>query len=269
MKIFHFLFSIFVITAVSCSNGEPDDLKNDSSLTDSMSVVEIETDSGKLVITKIVGQDLDAAVLYGKDGKIAGRGFLFNGRPSGAWIHYDANGNIIKAEHYSDGVVKYNLDVTDFQTVRMNFKEMGISLAVPAKWKAIETPNPANLISYEKEVTEEGILIMPNFNLACGKIEPGQTLEILAEQQMNMLHEVVGRVETVDESYVTVDSCRAFLRYGKYYTENNMVGFLDAIIIKGDKVWVISCAAQNREQAEFLKYQSVFENLVMSIQFLN
>jgi hypothetical protein len=125
------------------------------------------------------------------------------------------------------------------------------------------------LISYEKEVTEEGILIMPNFNIAKGKLEAGQTLEILAEQQMNMLHEVVGRVETVHESYVTVDSCRTFLRYGKYYTENNMIGFLDAIVIKGDTMWVISCAAQNREQGEFLKYQSVFENLVMSIQFLN
>ncbi len=91
----------------------------------------------------------------------------------------------------------------------------------------------------------------------------------MAAEQLNMLHQTVGRVELVDESNLTIDSCKAFRRYGMYYTENNKVGFLDAIIVNGSDVYVISCAAQNREQGEFLKYQSVFENLVMSIQINN
>ncbi len=269
MDLNYFQFSIFVLLLTSCSNENTDQGAKDS-VADSMSIVsskqEFETDSGKLVITHIQGVEIDSAVLYGKDGKISARGFMFNNKPSGAWVYYDANGNITKAEHFAGESMKYNLDVEDFKTSRITFKEMGISAEIPVNWKPIESPNTASLISYEKVVTEDGILMMPNFNIAKGKIEAGQTLESLAAEQLNMLHQNVGRVELIDESFLMIDSCKSFRRYGMYFTENNKVGFLDAIIVKGDTIWVISCAAQNREQGEFLKYQSVFESLVMSIK---
>ena len=271
MKIKNFLFSFTIVFSVSCGETMPVSENADSSnhvQGKVSSVREIETDSGKLVITEQDGVELDSAVLYDASGVITARGFFYNNQPSGAWFHYDATGKIVSVKHYSQGAAKYNLDATDFKTKRVSFNEMGISAEIPEQWKSIETPNAGSLISYEKPVTEQGILMMPNFNIAKGKLEAGQTLKSLAADQLNMLHDAVGRVELVDESFLTIDSCSAFRRYGMYYTEDNKVGFLDAIIVKGDQIWVISCAAQNREQGEFLKYQSVFENLVMSIEIL-
>lgn len=268
MKLYSFLITILILAA-SCSNEAPVSANTDStSGKDSLAVREILTDSGKLVLTDLAGMELDSAVMFNNKGVIVARGFYYDNKPTGAWIRYDETGKIISATHYSEGNAKYALDIADFETVRTSFTEMGITAELPSGWAAMETPNPASLISYEKKVNEKGILMMPNFNIAKGKMEAGQTLATLAAEQLNMLHNAVGRVELVDESYLTIDSCKAFRRYGMYYTEDNKIGFLDAIIVKGDTIWVISCAAQNREQGEFLKYQSVFENLVMSIEIL-
>lgn len=268
MKVFKFLFIVMCFVGASCSNDGPLENKTDSLPAPTNGVREIQTDSGKLVLTDIPGEILDSAVLYNETGRVVARGFFNNNTPSGAWIRYNENGEVISASHYSEGVVKYNLDIHDFATKSTTFMELGISVAIPIEWKALETPNTSLLISYEKTIKDKEILMMPNFNIAKGKLEPGQTLSSLAAEQLNMLHNAVGRVELVDESFLTIDSCKAFRRYGMYYTQDNKVGFLDAIIVKGETIWVISCAAQNREQGEFLKYQSVFENLVMSIEVL-
>jgi len=271
MKLKYFIFSIVAIAATSCSDSKSENEKSDSSnqvQTPATSIKEIQTDSGKLVVTHVEGLELDSAVLYNVSGRITARGFFYNNQPSGAWIRFDEAGKIISATHYSEGTPKYNLDAGDFKTKRVSFQEMGISAEIPEQWQAIETPNAGSLISYEKTVADKEIKMMPNFNIAKGKLESGQTLKSLAADQLNMLHDAVGRVELVDESFLTIDSCSAFRRYGMYYTEDNKIGFLDAIIVKGDKIWVISCAAQNREQGEFLKYQSVFENMMMSIEIL-
>ena len=233
---------------------------------DASSTREMQTDSGKLIITHISGREIDDVVLMDANGKLLARGYMSGNQITGAWLKYDESGNVKTAFHYSDGLPKYALDPADFKTERVTYPEMGISFAIPLNWDTISPFNPKGFVSYEKEISESGLLMRPNVNIAKGQLEAGQTLESMAAEQLNMLHQSVGRVELVDESYLTVDSCKAFRRYGMYYTADNKVGFLDAIIISGNNVYVISCAAQNREQGEFLKYQAVFENLVMSVQ---
>lgn len=271
------LTTLFIVGCVSllmnsCGSDATDQGKVDSAAdtaTDVSGVREIQTDTGKLIITHVAGREIDDVVLLDANGNISARGYMFDNRLSGAWLKYDAGGNVITAVHYSEGVPKYSLDANDFKTERVEMKEMGISFAVPVNWDTVSPFNPKTFVSYEKEVNAEGIMMNPNINIAKGSLEAGQTLETMAAEQLNMLHQTVGRVELVDESYITIDSCKAFRRYGMYYTEDNKVGFLDAIIVNGNDIYVISCAAQNREQGEFLKYQSVFENLVMSIQINN
>lgn len=261
----------FFVVLNSCgdtNNAEKKDSVADSAgMTDENATREIQTDSGKLIITHLQGTEIDDVVMMDAAGNIAARGYMFNNRLTGAWLKYDVNGNVITAMHYSEGVPKYALDANDFKTERVEYKEMGISFAVPVNWDTIAPFNPKSFVSYEKEVIEAGLIMKPNINIAKGSLETGQTLESLAAQQLDLLHQTVGRVELVDEAFFTIDSCKAFRRYGMYYTEDNKVGFLDAIIIKGNDVYVISCAAQNREQGEFLKYQAVFENVVLSMQF--
>lgn len=263
-----------VVCSLFCSCGETENATEMDSVKDSAAVDvtvtrEVETDSGKLIITHLQGREIDDVVLMDASGKISGRGTMYNNRMSGAWLKYDANGNVITAVHYSEGVPKWALDADDFKTKRVEYKEMGISLAVPVKWDTVSPFNPKTFVSYEKELKEEGVMINPNINISKGTLDPGQTLEMLAQMQLDMRHSVYPRVEPVDESHITVDSSKGFMRYGMYITEDgsNQIGFLDAIIIHDNDVYVISCAAQNREQGEFLKYQAVFENVVMSIQF--
>lgn len=266
------LFLLIASCAVFTACGDPavvEDPKVDTvadTFSDVTTTHEVETDSGKLIITHRDGKVEDEAVLLDASGKIKARGQLYNNLPTGAWLKYDADGNVLSAAQYSDGVVKYNLDADDFKTERVNMKEMGISFVIPVKWDTVSPFNPLTFVSYEKEVNEPGIIMKPNINISKGTMEAGQTLESLAADMLNMLHSSVGRVELVDEAYLTIDSCRSFRRYGMYYTDDNKVGFLDAIIVKGSTIYVISCAAQNREQGEFLKYQAVFENLVMSVE---
>lgn len=263
------MFAAMGVFASSCGN-DTEENKSDSVPADTVIATsgtrEIQTDSGKLVITQTPGEEFEQAVLLDPAGKILARGSFYQDRPLGAWLRYDASGNVISAVHYSDGQPKYDLDPNDFITKRVTMDEMGISFAVPVNWDTVSPFNPKSFVSYEKNITSEGLMMKPNINIAKGTLEPGQTLEQLAAQQLNLLHETVGRVELVDESYLTIDSCKSFRRYGMYYTEDNKVGFLDAIIVHGNTIYVISCAARNREQGEFLRYQSVFENLVMSVQ---
>lgn len=272
IPVYRFFTPIAICTLLisGCSNSETTidhkDSVPDSAAVTALGTHEIQTDSGKLVITHVEGRDVDDVVLLDGSGKLLARGSMYQNKVTGAWLKYDTNGNVVTAVQYSDGQAKYQLDADDFKTKRVEYKEMGISFAVPVNWDTIAPFNPKTLVSYEKEVNDPKVAMKPNINISKGVLDAGQTLESLAKQDMDMLHEAVGRVETVDEAYLTIDSCKAFRRYGMYYTDDNKVGFLDAIIIHGNSVYVISCAAQNREQGEFLRYQAVFENLVMSVQ---
>ncbi len=271
MKIFSFLFSIIIFAGLGCGNDTPvtEQPKVDSTadtISDVATIREVQTDSGKLIITHRDGQDAEEVVLLDASGKIKARGQMFDDKVVGAWLKYDAAGNVISAVQFTEGVAKYNLDADDFRTERVEMKEMGISFVKPVKWDTAGTINPKTFVHYEKNIDEAGLVMKPNINISKGTLEAGQTLESLANDMLNILHSSVGRVELVDEAYLTIDSCKSFRRYGMYYTEDNKVGFLDAIIVKGTTIYVISCAAQNREQGEFLKYQAVFENLVLSVE---
>lgn len=262
------LSTIFI--ACGDDSAPVDEPNTDSNVVDTISNVsttrEVQTDSGKLVITHRDGMDLEDVILLDANGQIKARGQFYNNQPAGAWLKYGADGNVVTAVQFSEGIAQYNLDAEDFSTERVEMAQMGISFVKPVKWDTVSPYNPLTFVSYEKDVNEAGVIMKPNINISKGTLEAGQTLESLAAQMLNMLHQQVGRVELVDESYLTIDSCSSFRRYGMYYTEDNKIGFLDAIILKGSTIWVISCAAQNKEQGEFLKYQAVFENLVLSVE---
>lgn len=267
-----FFAIVFAFSSLaSCGDAENETEKD--SAKDSVPVVvdpsetrEVQTDSGKLIITHVSGRDIDDAVLMDASGKLLARGYMRDNLLTGAWLRYDEKGNVIKALQYDAGAILHVLDPEDFKTKRIELSEMGVSIAVPSTWDTLHTGNPANIISLEPKEKDAGLAMSPNINITRGVLEAGQTLESLSNDAANILHQAFARVESVDTAYVMIDSIRSFRWYGKYYTEDNLIGFLDAIIIKNGYVYVVSCAAQNREQGEFLKYQSVFENLVMSIQ---
>lgn len=271
MKVPRFLFPVLCIALFSCGEDDApvEDEKTDSVVVDTISSAattrEVQTDSGKLIITSRAGQELDDAVLLDANGKIIGKGQLYNNTPSGAWLKYDANGNVVSAVHFA-GDATYQLDETDFKTERVTLDKMGISFVKPISWDTVSPFNPLTFASYEKNISDAGLFMKPNINISKGTLEAGQTLESLSADMMNMRHNSSGRVDVVDEVYLTIDSCKAFRRYGKYSTEEGTVGFLDALVVKGTTLYVISCAAQNNQQGEFLKYQAVFETLVLSIQ---
>lgn len=270
MKVFHFLLAIPCTFLLSCGDdATAEEQKKDSPATRTISDVattrEVQTDSGKLIITTRAGQDVEEAVLLDANGKLLGRGQLYNNQPTGAWLKYDDKGNVVKATHYA-GATQYELDAKDFKTVRVEMKEMGISFVKPVDWDTVSPYNPMTFVSFEKEVYGTDMLENPNINISKGTLEPGQTLESLSNDMLTMLHNAVGRVELVDEAKLTIDSCPGFRRYGMYYNGDRKYGFLDAIIVHGTTIYVISCTAPNMQQGDFLRYQAVFEALVMSVK---
>ncbi len=268
-NIFPFIFiSAISFSIASCSSGEE---KNEKQNNNSIAIPQtvkttLQTDSGRIEIETIPGNDESKAVLVDANGKIVERGSFIDNKPAGAWVKYDANGNIISAEHYSEGKPTHTLDKNDFDFRTWENKQLGAKFLVPKNWKELPSPNPALVASFQKDETDTAVHIKPNFNLARAQLSPGDSLGKLAQAQIEMMHQNLGRVEIVNESNIILDSCAAFRRYGMYYVENNKVGFLDVIIVSGNTAWFFSCEAQNKFDGEFLKYQGVFQQIVDSFQ---
>lgn len=228
----------------------------------------IQTDSGKIEIEMVQGSNEGKAILYSEQGKVLQKGMYVNNQPAGAWIKYDAAGNVISAEHFSKGKPLLQLDKNDFNFREWDNQKIGLKFKVPKDWKEIPSPNPALLVSFEKRnIDSTHVHVKPNFSIVRATLQRGEDLQSLAKMQMDLMHKNYDRVEPpIDENNIVVDSCLAFRRYGMYSSGNQQVGYLNVIIVQGINVWFFSCEAQNNEQAEFLKYQGVFEEILESIQ---
>lgn len=235
--------------------------------TDSTYTRSTETDTGKVILTHHAFDALETATIYDKSGYVVYRGSMLNGERTGAWMQYNREGKIVAAWQYSKGKILHTLDASDFETKPMHLHQMGIGVKVPAKWFVPESKNPWALITVEKREKNDTSLFVPSINISKGEIESGETLDQLADQQLKLLHSSVGRVETIDTAYFNTDGNCGFKRYGMYSNPAGQTGFLDAIIIRGLNVYVISCTAPNTYQGEFLKYQEVFESVIESIHF--
>lgn len=258
-------FFFIAVTALffSCSGDEEKKSTDDSIPVKADSVTVVQTDSGRIEI-----QYSGYAMQYDKDGKLKGSGYFRNNKPEGAWIRYDENGAIVSAEHFSpDGNVLKELDKTDFVFRTWTNKDFGAAFSIPENWEEVPSANPALLVSFTKKVQDDSVMIKPNINVVKAQLKPGDNLDKLAAMQMEILHQNVERVEPpIAEEYFNPGSCKGFRRYGMYYTANNKVGYLNAIIISENNAWFFSCEAQNREQGEFLLYQGVFQQIVDSFK---
>ncbi|CAN5915106.1 hypothetical protein BH11BAC7_BH11BAC7_20250 [soil metagenome] len=264
-----FLFSGVCIFSflVSCSSDATDKRKTDSIIVKNDSALKIlNTDSGKLEITTTPGWKESEATLYSEDGKITQQGKFFENKPAGAWVKYDAAGKIISAYHYSNGKPIHKLDPEDFNFVTCAKPGFGATFSVPANWTETPSPAPSQLAAFSKNVTDPNIKLHPNFNFRHEKLHAGDSLEGLANMQLQILHENVGRVDLVEKSNFIVDGCKATRQYGMFSEETGTVGFLSAIIISGNEVWFFSCEAQNNKPGDFLNYQGVFQQILESFK---
>lgn len=252
-----------LLALVSCSGDEAKSTAADSATQTVAGASEtvLQTDTGKIVV-KLNGE----ASLYDPNGKLRGSGYFTGGKPAGAWLRYDEQGNIISAEHFSnDGTPVRQLDKNDFEFRSWTVNGFGARFSIPKNWKELPSANPALLASFSKEVQDDSVFIRPSVNIVKAQLQPGETIDKLAEMQMNILHQKFPRVEPVGEEYFTVDSCQGFRRYGKYENGNKQAGYLNAIIVSGNSAWLISCEAQN-VQGEFLLYQGVFHRITESFR---
>jgi hypothetical protein len=254
-------FALFLaIVFISCS-------PKDNSETPVVGKDSLKTDSGILTGSFTNNTPNGITELRDNDGKLLQRGRFEQGQPVGAWVQYDASGKVIDAKHVFGNKVLTELDPTDFQFKTWHNDAMGLSLNIPNTWKELPTPNDNLVASFEKQIVDTALRIKPSVNVAVAQLEADQTLEKLAATQLEMLHQQSGRVELVNESAITIDSCSAFRRYGMFYNDNSKVGFLMTIVVKGNRAWFFSCNAQNMTNGEFLRYQGVFEEIVETAQF--
>lgn len=234
-------------------------------LADSSYTRSTETDSGRVIVTHHAFDPLEVATVYDRNGYIVYKGSMLNGERTGAWLKYNREGKVTHAWQYSNGKLIHRLDASDFETKSLHLHQLGLGLKVPSKWFVPESENPWALLTIEKK--NDSAIFNPTINITRGEIESGETLDLLADKQLRQLHGNVGRVETIDTAYFNIDGNCGFKRYGMYTNPAGQTGFLDAIILKGQTSYVISCTAPNTYAGEFLKYQAVFEAVIESIHF--
>lgn len=257
--IFPISFFLFLLSCISCSD---DAAKGSAGKTDFSKMQ--QTDSGHLEIKPVNGLKENEAVLYDDNGKVIQRGKMLNQQPVGAWVKYDTSGKVISAIHYSKGKPAHTLDPEDFNFVPFTRSGLKATFSIPKKWKENPQGQPGVYVFYKE--SKDASKISPNFTFHHEKLQPGDSLENVAEMQLQVLHENVGRVDLVDEAKVTLDSCRALRLYGMFTAQQGTTGFLNAIIISGDDIWFFSAEAPNNEPGEFLTYQGVFQAVLESFR---
>ena len=261
-------FSLCVLSLFSsCTSEESDKTNEDSAKNENAASVKIlTTDSGKLEIKSFTGLKESDATLFSSDGKVVQQGKFLDDKPAGAWVKYDRAGNIISAYHYSNGKPIHKLDPEDFNFVTCAKPGFGATFSVPKSWPETISPDPSHLIAFSKNSSEQSGALHPNFNFRHEKLRPGDSLSGLANMQLEILHENVGRIDLVEQSDFMLDECKATRRYGMFTEETGTVGFLSAIIISDYDVWFFSCEAPNNKPGDFLKYQGVFQEILESFK---
>ncbi|CAN5319056.1 hypothetical protein BH09BAC5_BH09BAC5_30020 [soil metagenome] len=254
------------ILFASCSSNENKKNISDSAVSPVSGLQKTNTDSGTLEVKSIPGLKESNATLTSAAGKITQKGKFYNNEKAGAWIKYDENGKAISALHFSKGKPIHELDPEDFNVRTINDKGFGATFQVPEKWIDGGSPDHSRLISFYKKLKDPAAELDPNFNFRHEKLQPGDSLKNIADTQMEILHENVGRVDMVEESYFVIDSSNAIRRYGMFSDESGSVGFLNAIIVSGNDVWVLSCEASNAKAGDFLSYQGVFQSILESFK---
>jgi hypothetical protein len=149
-----FLYITFALVLTSACSSESEKNEDTTNVDSAENVVSkpmvVETDSGRLEIQASTTKE-SPATLYYASGKVKAKGYLINGKPGSAWVYYDENGNVIRAEHHSEsgGIVR-ELDKNDFTFRLYDNKALGVKFEIPSAWKEIQSPNPALLVSFQK-----------------------------------------------------------------------------------------------------------------------
>jgi hypothetical protein len=262
-----FLFVACVAFAACSSPEEKKSVANDSTQKSAEpEKLVVETDSGRIEYTMANGQRDGWAVQYSKDGKIKSVAMFDNDVQAGVLKRYDEQGKLIEVKHYSNGKALFDLELADFDLTTFQDSAIGLSIMIPKGWTMLPSPNPKLMASFQKPVDTAQVALRPNINIVTAKLKKGETLDALANLSFDMMEKELGPVNKVFEERLRIDGCDAFKRYGMYKTDACLVGFLDAIVVSGDDVWFISCAAQNNENSEFLKYQAVFDEIISSFK---
>jgi hypothetical protein len=255
---------IFSFSIIGCS--EQESASSDIDSVDQKPITTIITDSGTLFISTLSGSKADKAELKDASGKLISSGLFLDGKPAGAWKHFDASGKLLDVKHYSEGRILRELDVNDFDFRTYQNQAMGLQINIPKMWDEEVSLNSDLMVSFRKIAVDTTATQPPAVNIAKAQLGANETLEKLAAMQLKMLHEGVYRLEIIEESYFDADSCRGFKRYGMFTSGKQNIGFLNAIIVSNNTAWMFSCVANNGGKAEFLSYQSVFDEIINSFK---
>lgn len=258
------LLSAFVAFA-ACSPKNSGDKTNAGDSVVAKPVV-FKTDSGQLEVPVINGKKNGKAELKNAAGKVIGTGYFVNDVQAGVWKRFDDAGKLISVNQFSSGKAVRTLDVTDFETRKFENAAMNIRLRIPKYWKEVTSPNPNLMAIFEKEASDTTTSQAPSVNVVKAVLGQNETLEKLAADQLQLMHQGVDRVEVIDEQFFNLKQAHGFRRYGMYTIEKMTVGYMNAILISGEDVYVFSCVADNSKPGDFLAYQAVFDELVESFE---
>ena len=262
----YFCITLVVSLLAACSANDNADKKKAEDSIAALKPEFFQTDSGRLEVPVRDGKKNGTAVLRNANGVVIGSGLFVNDVQAGVWKRFDQNGKLVSVNQFSSGKAVRTLDISDFEKRKFENAAMNIRLSIPKLWIEVESPNPALMAIFEKNIADTSVVQPPAVNVVKAVLGKNETLEKLAADQLNILHQAINRVEVIDEEYFTLKKTTGFRRYGMYTVDNITVGFMNAILINGNDVYVFNCVADNSKPGEFLAYQAVFDELVESFE---
>lgn len=263
-----FCIAIAVLLLAACSSKDNADKQKAEDSVAALKPKFFQTDSGRLEVPVRDGKKNGIAVLRNAAGIVVGSGLFVNDVQAGVWKRFDASGKLISVNQFSSGKAVRTLDITDFEKRKFENAAMNIRLSIPKLWTEVESPNPALMAIFEKNINDTTVVQPPAVNVVKAVLGKNETLEKLAADQLNLLHQAINRVEVIDEQYFTLNKTTGFRRYGMYTIDNITVGFMNAILINGNNVYVFNCIADNSKPGDFLAYQAVFDEMVESFEII-
>lgn len=265
---------MIIILPISCQEkGKPDNIikkekeANQLEYNDGIYIEKYENGNVKIKTVmkdkKIHGEFVE----YYESGKVRETGIMSKGIKNGVWKTYYENGEFKEVGQYNNkGELSFKLDEQDFIFDTLLLDSKKIKILIPKNWKT-NTSNGIVLCSSRK-ICHDSVDFCPNITITKEKIQNGLSFSDYIDINVELLKSQSTFVKVVKEYEFTLNGLSTYQT--SYLLKSNDVdlGALTTWIDLNGVVYIISGAALNGKEGEFLKYRGLFREIALSFSVI-
>lgn len=208
----------------------------------------------------INGQKNGYYKFYDKNLKVKEDGHLVRGKKDGIIKLYDSL-DLLSVSYYENDKFIYDLDKKDF--IYDTIKLSSFSLFVPKNWKSnLNASNGAELISHKNCDTSE--IFCPVFSVTSEIANI--SLDSYCSKVLELMFSSVENIRLINKKKLTTNKIDIVqIRYSMSQGGKD-IGFQTGVCKIKDKFFVLTGAAFNGKDGQFLKYDGLFQELILSVR---